>query len=125
MDLLERIDRRLADTRARNDPHDFEDCATSMYPGLVPIVGGTDFGLDAEITSLESKPMVYTWLTDPTSKTASDVLEAHGSSCRPSRCTGWRIYRTSSGRGVRNRPVARTAAAGRSRPMRFSASPSR
>ncbi len=60
VDLLERIDRRLADTRARIDPHDFEDCVTSMltsmYPGLVPIVGGTDFGLDAEITSLESKP---------------------------------------------------------------------
>ena len=60
MDLLERIDRRLADTRARIDPHDFEDCATSMltsmYPGLVPIVGGTDYGLDAEITPLDARP---------------------------------------------------------------------
>ena len=61
VDLLERIDRRLADTRARIDPRDFEDCATSMltamYPGLVPIVGGTDYGLDAEITSLDARPI--------------------------------------------------------------------
>jgi hypothetical protein len=59
VDLLGRIDRRLADTRARIDPHDFEDCATSMltsmYPGLVPIVGGTDHGLDAEIF-LDARP---------------------------------------------------------------------
>lgn len=61
VDLLERIDRRLADTRARIDPHEFEDGATSMltamYPGLVPIVGGTDHGIDAEITSLEGRPI--------------------------------------------------------------------
>lgn len=60
MDLLERIDRRLADTRSRIDPHEFEDCAASMltpmYPGLVPIVGGTDHGLDAEIASLGAPP---------------------------------------------------------------------
>jgi hypothetical protein len=60
VDLLERIDRRLADTRVRIDPNEFEDCATSMltamYPGLVPIVGGTDYGIDAEITSLEGRP---------------------------------------------------------------------
>lgn len=59
MDLLERIDRRLADTRARIDPRDFEDCANSilsqMFPGLVPIVGGTDHGVDAEITSLDTR----------------------------------------------------------------------
>jgi hypothetical protein len=59
VDLLERIDRRLADTRARIDPHEFEACATSMltstYPGLVPIVGGTDYGLDAEITVLDDR----------------------------------------------------------------------
>jgi hypothetical protein len=58
VDVLERIDRRLADTRARINPHDFEDCATSMlsaiYPGLVPIVGGTDHGLDAEIMSTDT-----------------------------------------------------------------------
>ena len=54
MNLLDRIDQRLSDTRARINPHDFEDCATSLltsvYPGLVPITGGSDFGLDAEIT---------------------------------------------------------------------------
>lgn len=54
MNLLDRIDQRLSDTRARINPLDFEDCATSLltsvYPGLVPIAGGSDFGLDAEIT---------------------------------------------------------------------------
>ena len=59
MNLLERIDRRLADMRARIDPNEFEDCVTSLltplYPGLVPIVGGTDYGLDAEVTSSDSR----------------------------------------------------------------------
>lgn len=54
MNLLERIDRRLSDPRAGINPHDFEDCATSLlspiHAGLVPITGGSDFGLDAEIT---------------------------------------------------------------------------
>lgn len=54
MNLLDRIDRRLADARARINPHDFEECATSLlspvHPGLAPIPGGSDFGLDAEIT---------------------------------------------------------------------------
>lgn len=54
VNLLERIDRRLSDTRARINPHDFEDCVTSLlspiHAGLVPITGGSDFGLDAEIT---------------------------------------------------------------------------
>ncbi|UPL17118.1 hypothetical protein [Microbacterium aurugineum] len=54
MNLLDRIDQRLSDTRARINPLDFENCATSLltsvYPGLVPITGGSDFGLDAEIT---------------------------------------------------------------------------
>lgn len=54
VNLLDRIDQRLSDTRARINPHDFEDCATSLltpvYPALVPIIGGSDFGLDAEIT---------------------------------------------------------------------------
>ncbi|WP_226761971.1 hypothetical protein [Arthrobacter sp. SO3] len=54
MNLLDRIDQRLSDMRARINPHDFEDCATSLlspvHPALVPIVGGSDFGLDAEIT---------------------------------------------------------------------------
>lgn len=57
MNLLERIDRRLADTRARIDPFEFEECATSfltaLHPGLVPITGGTDYGLDAEIGTAE------------------------------------------------------------------------
>lgn len=55
MNLLDRIDQRLADTRARINPHDFEDCSASLlspiHRGLVPITGGSDFGLDAEITS--------------------------------------------------------------------------
>lgn len=54
VNLLDRIDQRLSDTRARINPHDFEDCATSLlspvHPPLVPIIGGSDFGLDAEIT---------------------------------------------------------------------------
>lgn len=54
VNLLDRIDQRLSDTRARINPHDFEACATSLlspvHPALVPIVGGSDFGLDAEIT---------------------------------------------------------------------------
>ncbi|WP_396276992.1 hypothetical protein [Glutamicibacter creatinolyticus] len=54
MNLLDRIDQRLSDTRTQINPHDFEDCANSLlsplHPGLVPIVGGSDFGLDAEIT---------------------------------------------------------------------------
>lgn len=53
MNLLERIDRLLDDTRARLHPLDFEDCATSLlsieHPGLAPVTGGTDYGLDAEI----------------------------------------------------------------------------
>ncbi|KQW44984.1 hypothetical protein ASC77_19545 [Nocardioides sp. Root1257] len=57
VNLLDRIDQRLSDTRARINPHDFENCATSLlsplHPGLVPITGGTDFGLDAEITDDE------------------------------------------------------------------------
>ncbi|WP_311425486.1 hypothetical protein [Jatrophihabitans lederbergiae] len=55
VNLLDRIDQRLSDLRARINPHDFEECATSLlspiHPGLVPITGGTDFGLDAEITA--------------------------------------------------------------------------
>lgn len=55
MNLLDRIDKRLADKRARINPLDFEDCATSLisgvHPGLVAITGGTDYGLDAEITT--------------------------------------------------------------------------
>jgi hypothetical protein len=54
VNLLDRIDQRLSDARARINPHDLEDCATSLlspiHPGLVPITGGSDFGLDAEIT---------------------------------------------------------------------------
>ncbi|OFI38150.1 hypothetical protein BIU82_06560 [Arthrobacter sp. SW1] len=54
VNLLDRIDQRLSDTRARINPHHFEDCATSLlspvHPALVPIVGGSDYGLDAEIT---------------------------------------------------------------------------
>lgn len=54
VNLLDRIDRRLSDTRARINAHDFEDCATSLlspvHRSLVPITGGSDFGLDAEIT---------------------------------------------------------------------------
>lgn len=57
VNLLDRIDQRLSDTRARINPHDFEDCATSLlspiHPALVPITGGSDFGLDAEITEHE------------------------------------------------------------------------
>ncbi|HEX8092274.1 hypothetical protein, partial [Jatrophihabitans sp.] len=55
VNLLDRIDQRLSDLRARIDPQNFELCATSLlsliHPGLVPIAGGTDFGLDAEITA--------------------------------------------------------------------------
>lgn len=53
MNLLERIDRCLNDTRYRLQQSDFEDCAAALvghdYPGLVPVTGGTDHGLDAEL----------------------------------------------------------------------------
>lgn len=53
MNLLDRIDQRLNDARFRVQQSDFEDCATSLighdYPGLVPVTGGTDHGLDAEL----------------------------------------------------------------------------
>ncbi|MFF7683400.1 hypothetical protein ACFZA2_11635 [Microbacterium sp. NPDC007973] len=53
MDLLSRIDQRLNDTRYRLQQSDFEDCAAALvahdYPGLVPVAGGTDHGLDAEL----------------------------------------------------------------------------
>lgn len=53
MNLLDRIDRRLNDTRYRLQQSDFEDCAAALiandYPGLVPVTGGTDHGLDAEL----------------------------------------------------------------------------
>lgn len=52
MNLLDRIDERLNDNRYRLQPSDFEDCAAALighdYPGLVPVTGGTDHGLDAE-----------------------------------------------------------------------------
>lgn len=53
MNLLERIDRCLDDNRFRLQPSDFEACAAALigreYPGLVPVTGGTDHGLDAEL----------------------------------------------------------------------------
>lgn len=53
MNLLDRIERRLDDTRFRLQQLDFEDCATSLisheYPDLAPVTGGTDHGLDAEL----------------------------------------------------------------------------
>ena len=53
MNLLDRIDKRLNDTRFRLQQSDFEDCAAALigndYPGLVPVTGGTDHGLDAEL----------------------------------------------------------------------------
>ncbi|WP_143336647.1 hypothetical protein [Corynebacterium pacaense] len=53
MNLLDRIDQRLNDTRYRLQQSDFEDCASALivhdYAGLVPVTGGTDHGLDAEL----------------------------------------------------------------------------
>ncbi len=53
MNLLDRIDQRLDDARYRLQQSDFEDCAAALighdYPGLVPVTGGTDHGLDAEL----------------------------------------------------------------------------
>lgn len=53
MDLLDRIDQRLNDTRYRVQQTNFENCAAALvareYPGLVPVTGGTDHGLDAEL----------------------------------------------------------------------------
>ncbi|MDF8262709.1 hypothetical protein [Luteipulveratus flavus] len=53
MNLLDRIDERLNDTRYRLQQSDFEDCAAALighdYPGLVAVTGGTDHGLDAEL----------------------------------------------------------------------------
>ena len=53
VNLLERIDRCLNDTQYRLQQSDFEDCAAALvghdYPGLVPVTGGTDHGLDAEL----------------------------------------------------------------------------
>jgi hypothetical protein len=53
VNLLDRIDQRLNDTRYRLQQSDFEDCAAALiandYPGLVPVTGGTDHGLDAEL----------------------------------------------------------------------------
>ena len=36
VNLLDRIDQRLSDTRARINPHDFEDCATSLLSPSTP-----------------------------------------------------------------------------------------
>lgn len=53
MNLLARIEDRLDNPRYRLQPSDFEDCAAALigrdYPGLVPVTGGTDHGLDAEL----------------------------------------------------------------------------
>lgn len=53
VNLLDRIDQRLNDIRYRLQPSDFEDCAAALighdYPGLAPVTGGTDHGLDAEL----------------------------------------------------------------------------
>lgn len=53
MNLLNRIDQRLNDPRYGLQQSDFEDCAAALighdYPGLVPVTGGTDHGLDAEL----------------------------------------------------------------------------
>lgn len=53
VNLIDRISNRLAACDFRINPHDFEECATALltrvYPGLVPISGGSDWGVDAEI----------------------------------------------------------------------------
>ncbi|SMC38987.1 hypothetical protein [Janibacter indicus] len=53
MNLIDRIQSRLDDDGHRLQSGDFEDCATELigrlYPGLAPIPGGTDHGLDAEL----------------------------------------------------------------------------
>ncbi len=59
MNLLDRIDQALDDTRFRLHPSDFEDCAAALighdYPGLVPVTGGTDHGLDAELVKADGQ----------------------------------------------------------------------
>lgn len=86
MNLLERIDQRLANMRARIDPNEFEDCVTSLltplYPGLVPIVGGTDYGLDAEITSSDLRLVGLTITSSRTLDGARASLRASLASMR-------------------------------------------
>ena len=59
MNLLDRIEQRLNDARFRLQQLDFEDCATSLisheYPGLTPVTGGTDHGLDAELVKSDGQ----------------------------------------------------------------------
>lgn len=86
MNLLERIDRRLADMKVRIDPNEFEDCVTSLltplYLGLVPIVGGTDYGLDAEITSPDLRLIGLTITSSRTPDGARASLRASLASMR-------------------------------------------
>lgn len=53
MNLIDRIQSRLDDDGYGLQHGDFEDCATALlgeaYPGMAPVTGGTDHGLDAEI----------------------------------------------------------------------------
>jgi hypothetical protein len=63
------------------DHREFERCAqdllTEIYPGLVPIPGGTDWGRDADIPDA-SEPPVRLLVT--TSRTATQIRQ-NGSSC--------------------------------------------
>lgn len=58
MNLIDRIDRALADETWHVHPDTFEKCATSLltqiYTNLAPVPGGADFGVDGEICSDEA-----------------------------------------------------------------------
>ncbi|MCG7277892.1 ATP-binding protein [Corynebacterium imitans] len=58
MNLIDRIDRALADETWHVHPDIFEKCATSLltqiYTNLTPVSGGADFGVDGEICSDEA-----------------------------------------------------------------------
>jgi len=86
VNLLDRIDRRLADTRARINPDDFEDCVTSLltpqFPGIVPIVGGTDYGLDAEVTPSDLHLIGLTITSSRTPEGARENLRSSLASMR-------------------------------------------
>lgn len=60
MNLLERVQAALDDTKLRIVPNFFEDCATdllsSIYPNLVPIPGGSDSGRDADVLNPTGSP---------------------------------------------------------------------
>jgi hypothetical protein len=86
VNLIGRIDSILNDTKARINVNDFEDCAISLltpeYIGLVPVTGGTDHGLDAEVRAPNGQTIGFVITSSRTWEGAKNSLRASLRSAR-------------------------------------------